>query len=363
VIRRGTAPWEQPISGGPRPPGLLGLPGRERVRLTEERRVLAPLSVLVGLEETVDDEDQVVRASLPITHWLEQDGGSLPEGVLSVLCDTVLGTAIHVTLAPWESMATTWLWVSVSPGLRPSGRLHATAHLVQRAEDTAVSSAEVRDDSGGLLAVAGCRALVTESPAIGLPDCLPEPQSLPAVLPWQRHPHRDTPPARGPDQDGLSRLLQLERTEGWLGRQTEFIGLQLTGVLAGEVQCSLPASAWLTSAAGTVQGGAGAWLGLAACRAAATSQLAASEECRITDCSVAYLRPVTPSSGHLRARASVERRGRRLIVVSGRVLDDEGRAALLISASTAITASSATAGTYDVVADQTGPRPSPGPRE
>jgi uncharacterized protein (TIGR00369 family) len=357
VIQPGTDPWQYPISGGPRPPGLLGLPGRERVRLAEERRVLAPLSVLLGLEESVDDDGQQARASLPISDWLEHDGGSLPEGVLSVLCDTVLGSAIQVSLSPWESMATTWLWLSISPGPRPSGRLHARGHLVERAEDTAVSGAEVRDDGGGLIAVAGCRALITGSPAAGPPDRLPEPQVLPSVSPWQRLPQREAPPAGASDQDGLGRLLQLEKVDGWLGRQSEFIGLQLTAVMAGMVRCSMPASAWLTSAAGTVQGGAGAWLGLAACRAAATSELAPEEDCRITDCSVAYLRPVSPSNGLLRAEASVERRGRRVIVASGTVFDDESRAALLITASTA------TSVTGPVRVEQTGPRPFPGPKE
>ena len=357
MIPYGTDPWQYPISGGPRPPGLLGLPGRERVRLAEERRVLAPLSVLLGLEESVDDDGQQARASLPITDWLEYDGGSLPDGVLSVLCDAVLGSAIHVSLSPWESMATTWLWLSISQRPRPSGRLQARAHLVERVGDTAVSSAEVRDDGGGLMAVAGCRALITESPAADRPDARLESQELPSVAPWQRRPQRDAPPARPSDQDGMGRLLQLERSDGWLGRHSEFIGLQLTAAMVGLVRCSMPASAWLTSAAGTVQGGAGAWLGLAACRAAAASELGPGEECRITDCSVAYLRPVSPSSGLLRAEASVERRGRRVIVVSGTVFDEEGRAALLITASTA------TASTSDRRVDQTGPRPSPGPRE
>ena len=216
MIRSGPAPWRQPVIGGARTaPFWRCRPGKGA--LSEERRVLAPLSVLLGHQETVGDDQGTVAASLPVTDWLEHDGGSLPEGVLTVLCDTVLGSAVHVTLAPGESMATTWLSMSSSPMPRPTGRLHARSQLVQRLGDTAVSRAEVLDDGGHLAAVASCRVLITSTPVGDGPTTVPQPQVQPRIAPGSSSPGADAPLGVKRNQDGLGRLLALEATDGRSG--------------------------------------------------------------------------------------------------------------------------------------------------
>ncbi len=103
----------------------------------------------------------------------------------------------------------------------------------------------------------------------------------------------------------------------------KLIGLELEEVEPGAAIMGLDVREELKQINGVVHGGAVASLIDTATAFAVISVLPPEERATTVDLTISYLRPVT--KGRLRARARVQRAGRRLIVVSAEVSDDSGK--------------------------------------
>jgi uncharacterized protein (TIGR00369 family) len=102
----------------------------------------------------------------------------------------------------------------------------------------------------------------------------------------------------------------------------KLIGIELEEVDPGVATLALDIREELKQNHGVVHGGAVASLIDSATAFAIISILPPDERATTVDLTISYLRPLT--TGRIRAKASVVRAGRRLIVVSAEVFDDSG---------------------------------------
>lgn len=102
----------------------------------------------------------------------------------------------------------------------------------------------------------------------------------------------------------------------------KFLGLELGEIKPGEASIHLAVRDELRQNQGIVHGGAVASLIDTASAFAVVTQLEPDERVTTTDLTIHYLRPV--SEGRLTATARIVRGGRRLLVISVEVTNDEG---------------------------------------
>ena len=102
----------------------------------------------------------------------------------------------------------------------------------------------------------------------------------------------------------------------------KFLGLELGEMKPGEASIHLAVRDELRQNQGIVHGGAVASLIDTASAFAVVTQLEPDERVTTTDLTIHYLRPV--SAGRLTAKARIVRGGRRLLVISVEVANDEG---------------------------------------
>ena len=102
----------------------------------------------------------------------------------------------------------------------------------------------------------------------------------------------------------------------------ELLGIELEHVAPGLATLGMPVRRELTQNHGVVHGGAVASLIDSAMAFAIIPLLAPKEGVTTVDLTISYLRPVT--RGRMRSTARVVRAGRRLIVVSAEVFDNDG---------------------------------------
>ncbi len=112
-----------------------------------------PFFVDLGLEFE-SAADGACRCSAPVTPRVINPNGVLHGGITFTLADTGMGVAVFTLLAPDER--TTTLECSIRY-LRPvsTGRIVAECRVVRRSSRFAITGAEVFDEAGELLAVAG----------------------------------------------------------------------------------------------------------------------------------------------------------------------------------------------------------------
>jgi uncharacterized protein (TIGR00369 family) len=124
---------------------------------------------------------------------------------------------------------------------------------------------------------------------------------------------------------GKLTAAQLERIQKALDDLpfAKLIGIELDQINEGVATLGLEVRNDLMQNNGVVHGGAIASLIDTAAAFAIVSVLPSGERVTTVDLTISYLRPLT--TGRARATARVVRAGRRLITVSGEVLDDGGK--------------------------------------
>jgi uncharacterized protein (TIGR00369 family) len=124
---------------------------------------------------------------------------------------------------------------------------------------------------------------------------------------------------------GKLTAAQLERIQKALDNLpfAKLIGIELDQIDEGVATLGLEVRNDLMQSNGVVHGGAIASLMDTAAAFAIVSLLPSGERVTTVDLTISYLRPLT--TGRARATARVVRAGRRLITVSGEVLDDGGK--------------------------------------
>ncbi len=334
--------WEEPAKGGYPDRSFLALPGIER--MGAGRRGLIPYSPMGYLTELELTESSRGHSTftMPASPWFANSSGLVSGGVLALIGDAALGSVVHSDVGAGQGMTTAELSMSFLRPVVPKRGAAVTGYgqLIHRGRSLGISEAFLFDDQDQLISHGTTRCTVFP-PLDPLPDRpagrtvveMPEPGSDP------RDPLRREVEGEVIPQEVFERRSGLEILRdviaGELPRPPIYhlTGLRLTDAVEGETVVVLPCSKWLSTSAGTVQGGFTAMLAESAMTAAAFSTAPADTAVATLDFKVNYLRPVFPDGKEMTARARILHRGRTLVVAAAELTNAEGKQVALATGS------------------------------
>jgi len=324
VVRR-------PALGGHIPPQLTGLSGIELLRAMLARQFdWPPIHYLTGMRFT-EIGSGTAAFTMPITDWLKTPQGIVTGGEVAILADGPLGCAVHSVLPAGVGYTTTELTISMVRPVPSTGHLVGRGTLVHGGRQLSLSEVHVTDSSGRLIAHGTSRCLL-----IPLPGDPPPPPSPSAAV---GAPLGEEPP--GP-YEGPAFGAVLD-DEIWATRSgLEVMDALITGALppppvsyllgatpvdASEGRCvfQMPATEWLTSPLGTVEGGVTSCLADLAMASAVQTTLAAGTAYAPYDLRVQFLRPVPADGRTLIATGTVVSRGRTVATTRAEVTNADGK--------------------------------------
>lgn len=327
--------WQQPAKGGYPDAGFVALPGIERMKLGREGRMPnSPMSYLTELKFTESSRGHSTF-TMPASPWFANSAGLISGGVLATIGDAALGSVVHSDVEAGQVMTTAELSLTflrpISPD--PEGTISGSGQLIHRGRSLGLSEAFLfNEQSGELIAHGTSRCTV-------FPSIDPLPQ-LPAEIPVLDQPAPGEDPAdplRGDPGGAVLAPEEFERRSGLEMLQALIAGelpappiYHLTGLRVveagpGEASSVLPCSRWLSTSAGTVQGGFTAMLADASMTAAVFTTAEAGTAIAPLDLKVNYLRPVFPDGEELTARARVLHQGRTLAITTAELTNSEGK--------------------------------------
>lgn len=320
----------EPVRGGYFPMELSGLPGIELLRLMLARRLpRPPISYLTGLSLTEVGPGSAAF-TMPISDWLKTPQGLVTGGEVAVLTDGPLGCAVHTGLPGGAGYTTIELSIGMLRPVPATGHLVARGSLVHLGRQIGLSEVRVTDDAGRLISHSTSRCLVVPLRDPPQPPADPGPPRPEELGDW-------TPPYLRP---ALGTVLD---DEVWASQSgIEVMDGLITGALppppigyllgcrpvdASEGRCvfEMPATRWLTSPLGAVEGGVIAALAELSLACAVQTTVAAGTAYAPTDLRVQYVRPVPPDGRTLTATGTVVHRGRTLAVARADVINADGK--------------------------------------
>jgi uncharacterized protein (TIGR00369 family) len=333
--------WEEPVRGALFPREYLGLSGIEQLRLFLSGDVGdPPIGRLTGMHLT---EVGVGTATftMPISGWLLSPQGIVSVGTIAILADGPLGCAIQTMLPPATGYTTTELSINMIRPVPRQGHLIARGRLVHGGRRLGLSEVFVTDDEGRLIAHGTSRcAIFPPNPDVGAPPPEP-PVAATESEPW-------TPPSARPtegvvlDEEQFQTRTGLEIMQGFVAREigdppsSRLLGQTVTSAEEGACEFSMPATGWLASPTGFVEGGVTAFLADCALAAAVQTTVPAGTAIAPTDLRVQFLRPVPTDGAPIYARASVAHRGRGMAATRAEVINRDGKLVALASGATVI---------------------------
>jgi uncharacterized protein (TIGR00369 family) len=332
--------WREQARGGYPDPRLLALSGRERLEAFGTGHAPAPpLMRLTGATITGIGSG-TADAEMPASGWLLNSAGVIGGGTLAIVADIAFGCAIQTELPPAVPYTTAELSMTFLRPAQVGCILSASGQAIHVGRSVALSEAFVIEEGSERLIAHGTSRCAVLPPIEPVPE---PPDDLPAIEP---DPDQDSDPyRRPPPTDSILSQENWERMGGReiLARQIEgelppppihdLTGMRPTEFGEGEAVLRLPATKWLASPAGTVQGGVIAML-------ADTAMLIAVQTIAPTgaayvglDLKVNYLRPVHPDGRELTARGSVIRAGRTIVIARAEVTNADGKPVALATGS------------------------------
>jgi len=333
-----SAIWQEPAPGGYADRSVLGLSHLERNTAARQGRL--PISPMTYLTELAFGDVSAGHAafSIPASGWFANGAGLIPGGMLGPVADAALGASVGTELPPGVMFTTAELSLSFVRPLRPEPamRIVASGQSIHVGRSVGVSEAFVLAEPEGRLLAHGTTRCSIFPPL----DPIPEPPSeLPVLsqpLPGSdpRHPLRREVAGEVLRQEVFASRSGLEILRGWTCGELpspplhHLTGLRPVAVEEGRGEWALPCTPWLSSPAGTVQGGFTAMLADASLTGAVFSTAPPGTAIASLDLKINYLRPVRPGGGELRSTASVTHRGRSLAVASAELHKDGKRVAL-----------------------------------
>lgn len=332
--------WREPVRGGLPDPGLFGLSGLDQILAYARRQALPPpIHHLTGMRPT-DAGPETATFVMPATRWLLPPVGFIALGALAMLADGGVGCAIQVALPPATPYTTSDLSLSfLRPVEADGGTLTARGRLIHAGRSLGVADALIEDAAGRPVAhcTTRCFLLPPIDPAPTPPERLGPVESPPQPTP---DPYL-RPVAGGPlPQEVWDRLTGLEIMRGLAAGDLPAPPIcHLTGLWPEEFEegtatFSMPATAWLCSPTGFVQGGVIAFLAENALAAAVQTTVGRRTVYSPLDLKVNFLRPVPPDGADLIARATVVHRGRTMAVARADV--EKGGKAIAVATGTAL---------------------------
>ncbi len=284
--------------------------------------------------------------SMPITGWLHSPQGAVPGGLLAIPADGALGCAIHTELAAGTAYTTAELSITYLRPARVGGRVQASGRALHVGRSLALSSCDITDTNGTLLAHATSRCIVFGSPA-DAPTRSGTAAPPPAPTDGQ-HLGSDVDPFLRPPTGTVLEQAVWDSMSGLDVLRAHIAGtlpppplhhlLGLTPVSAeeGSAECVMPVTGWLNTPWGWPQGGFIAVLADTALGMAVQTTVPAATAFAQIDLKVNYLRPVAADGSLLHARATVVHRGRSLAVATVQLTDEAGRLVALATGSAQI---------------------------
>lgn len=330
--------WQEEARGGFFDARLLGLSGKRLLESFLERGgPIPPIGRLMGTLMT-EIGDGTATFEMPASPWLQTHSGVIQGGVLAVLADAALGCAIQSGLPPATPYTTAEISMTfLRPATVASGTLTAKGKLIRAGRSMALSSVEIEDSQGRLVAhgTSRCHVFPPLDPVPPVPDEL-EPLEAPVY---------DTPdpylrPVQGTvmskeemSEDGL--IYARKCVAGAIdGPPIHYLtGLTPTGAEEKRATVKLPATKWLASPTGYLQGGAIALLADTAIAFAILTTVPAGMTYAIVDLKVNYLRPVPPDNTDLVAGGIVSHRGKTLAIANSDLTNSEGKRVALATGS------------------------------
>ena len=322
--------WQEPPRGASAPLEVFARTGLDQLRAYVGFEVAPPpIHHLTGMRPTSAREG-TVDFQMPATGWLVSPSGFILGGVLGMLADGPLGSAIQATFPPGTPYTTSELSMSfLRPAVADGRTLTSRGQVVHVGRSLALSEATVADADGRDLAHCTSRCFIF--PPVDVPDPPPPlagyvPQELDTPDPYLRPVVGEAlPPSCWSELSGLEIMRGL--IEGTLPSPPIH---HLTGqrpVAAEEGACTfaMPASTWLCSPTGFVLGGALVMLADAALVSAAQTTVPAGTAVAPADITVKFIRPAPPDGGELRASARVVHRGRTITVAEAHVHNADGK--------------------------------------
>ncbi len=334
--------WEEPVHGSVFPPELFGLSGLEQLRLLQSgEAALPPVHHLTGMRLT-ELGAGTATLTMPITGWLQTPQGITTAGVVAILADGPLGCAIQTTLPPATGYTTAEMSINMVRPVPGTGQLIARGTVVHCGRQLGLSETFVTDGDGRLIAHGTSRCVIFP-PAAGVPS--PPAGEIPLA------PVDDgdwTPPF---ERAAAGLVLGIETWKAHSGLEIlraqlagnlpyppihHLLGVRLIEVDRGTSALSMPATGWVTSPTGLVEGGVIACLADLALAAAVQTTVPAGTAYAPTDLRTQFIRPIPPDGSSITARASVVHRGRRIAVTRAEVTNEERKLLALASSSAVI---------------------------
>jgi uncharacterized protein (TIGR00369 family) len=335
--------WQEPAKGGYPDRSFLALPGIERMSAGRRGRIpFSPMGYLTELRMTEASRGHSTF-SMPASPWFANSSGLISGGVLAVIGDAALGSVVHSDVGPGQGMTTAELSMSfLRPVVPKTGAaVTGSGQLIHRGRSLGISEAFLFDEDDQLISHGTTRCTVF--PPV---DPLPDPPDDDAPVAYREEPGSDpNDPLRRevegevlPQEEFARRSgLDLLRAviAGDLPRPPIYhlTGLRLVDVAEGTATVELPCSKWLSTSAGTIQGGFTAMLAESALGAAAFSTVEAGTAIASLDLKVNYLRPVFPDDEPIVARARLIHQGRTLAIVTVEMINAEGKQVALATGS------------------------------
>ncbi len=327
--------WRQEAIGGYPDPSMLALPGLERMRGWRTGAVPAAPIVYLTEMSVGDVSEGTASYSIPASRWFSNSTGLIPGGLLAVLADAPLGTALGTVAGAGEWFTTAELSLSFLRPVRPDpeARISANGQLIHRGRTVGLTEAFLINEKTGDLVAFGSSRLSVFRPPGELPEA---PSELPRVdqqMPGSDPSHPLQQPLQGepwPAEEFASRS-GLEMLRAFIAGDlpeapiTRLTGLRVVEAEQGATTTVLPCTKWLAQSAGAVQGGFTAMLAEAALASAVFSTAEAGTATAPLDLKVNFLRPVFPDGRDLVARAKVVHRGRTLAIANAELVNADGK--------------------------------------
>jgi uncharacterized protein (TIGR00369 family) len=320
---------------------MLSMSGLERLHAWRQGTApWPPLYHLTGARPTGFGEG-TAEAEMPATGWLTNSAGLIGGGTLAILADIAFGCAVETMLPPATPYTTAELSMSFLRPARPGAMLTAHGQAIHVGRSVGLSEVFVLDPREESLLAHGTSRL-SILPRI---DELPEP---PGEQPVYEPPRSKTPnPFQRPAPEGTvigeevwSEFPGLEIVERQIRGALPAPAIhQLTGIRPVEVgegtaTLGMPATEWLNSPTGWLQGGTITMLADFAMTIAVLTTAPAGQAIAGLDLKVNFLRPVNGDGRELTARASVEHSGRTLAIARATITDDDGKPVMLATGTT-----------------------------
>jgi uncharacterized protein (TIGR00369 family) len=310
---------------------MLALSGLEQMRAFFRRQAPPPpIHHLTGMIPTEVGAGTATFA-MPATGWLLSPPGFVQLGTLAILADGPLGCAIQTSLPPFTPYTTAELSMNYArPVTAESGTLIARGRLIYGGRSLGLSDCVIEDGRGRIVAHGTSRCVIFP-PIQEASGPAPELEEVEEAAYDTPDPYLRPVGGQPLSQDVYDRMSGLEIFIAHMAGELPVPPIShLTGlrpIAADEGTCTfvLPATEWLCSPLGMLEGGAIALLADTVISSAIQTTLPARTSYAPLDLKVNFLRPVTPDGQDLIGRGEVIHRGRTIGVANAELQTQDGK--------------------------------------